>query len=222
MSMKKAKKGISKFLPGNRHITNIFYLTLFGWVIVCLAYGQDSGFRNSSDGIIEGLSKPKPKSKFEFHIKGKTEGVKHMKRIVVYQEDNEGNYVKKTILIFQDGSPSGVNLKIEFDVNSYVINPGSFPLLSEVGKALTSDQLKTAHVLIKGHTDSDGDDAHNLQLSFNRALSVKQYLISNFSVDPLRLKAAGYGEQYPLLPNTSLRNKQINRRVEIESLDSRK
>ncbi|MBC8434178.1 MAG: OmpA family protein [Desulfobacterales bacterium] len=222
--MNKSKRGISIFFPGNRYTTNILYLTLLGWIIVSVAYGQDDGFRDSSDGIIKGLSKPKPKrkSKFEFHIKGKTEGVKHMKRIVVYQEDNEGNCVKKTILIFQDEPPSGVNLKIEFDVNSYVINPGSFPLLNEVGKALTSDQLKTAHVLIKGHTDSDGDASHNLKLSFNRALSVKQYLIANFSVDPLRLKAAGYGEQYPMLPNTSLRNKQLNRRVEIESVDGQK
>ena len=65
-------------------------------------------------------------------------------------------------------------------------------------------------------TDSDGSDAYNLKLSLNRALSVKDYLVGNFSIKRDRLKVVGYGEAVPLAPNTSALNKQMNRRVEVQ------
>jgi outer membrane protein OmpA-like peptidoglycan-associated protein len=191
-------------------ITAIFFFA-------SIAPAEDVKSKVSSKDIIKGLSKPK--SKFEFQISGKKGGVKKLRRITVYREGAEGKVVKKTMLIFEDASPTGVKLKIEFDVNSHVIRPESFGLINEVGKALTSNQIKNATVLIKGHTDSDGDASKNIELSYRRALSVKQYLVTHFSIDPVRLKVDGYGEQCPFLPNTSLQNKQLNRRVEIELVE---
>ena len=67
---------------------------------------------------------------------------------------------------------------------------------------------------IGGHTDSDGDADFNLQLSQKRVDSVKKALIKE-GIDPARIKAIGYGETKPLVPNTTAENKQKNRRVEI-------
>lgn len=108
-----------------------------------------------------------------------------------------------------------VNLKIEFDPDSYAIRANSFQLLQELGQALNSEQLKQQTFYINGHTDADGDAQYNLKLSLNRALSVKYYLQAHFAIADDRLKVMGYGEGLPLKANTSSANKQLNRRVEI-------
>ena len=108
-----------------------------------------------------------------------------------------------------------VNLKIQFDVNSYTIRPTSYKILNELGKALFDPRLREKIITINGHTDSDGKEKYNVRLSLNRAGAVKQYLIGHHGISPDRLKVVGYGESMPLKPNTSKENKQLNRRVEI-------
>lgn len=67
---------------------------------------------------------------------------------------------------------------------------------------------------IAGHTDSDGTRKNNLALSQKRAESIKKYMVRH-GISADRLEAKGYGESRPLVPNTSRKNKQINRRVEF-------
>lgn len=55
-------------------------------------------------------------------------------------------------------------------------------------------------VEIQSHTDNKGSDAYNMKLSQKRAESVVSYLISK-GIDPRRLKAKGYGESKPIMPN---------------------
>ena len=83
---------------------------------------------------------------------------------------------------------------------------------------MTSEKLKEKDIIVKGHTDSDGEEAYNLKLSLNRALAVKLYLTSNFFISSSQLKVAGYGEATPLVPNNTKKNKQVNRRVEIATM----
>jgi len=71
---------------------------------------------------------------------------------------------------------------------------------------------------LKGHTDSDGSDAYNLHLSLNRALAVQHYLAGNFNLETDRLRVVGYGESMPLVSNISPHNKQLNRRVEVQTI----
>jgi len=69
-------------------------------------------------------------------------------------------------------------------------------------------------VLISGHTDSDGSAAFNQALSEKRAASVKDYLTAQ-GIDSHRLITTGFGEERPMVPNTSDFNKSRNRRIQF-------
>ena len=109
--------------------------------------------------------------------------------------------------------------RVYFDVDKDTIQARSFSLLDQVATVLRSHAELTL-VRIEGHTDSDGSDAHNLDLSDRRANAVQRYLVDK-GVSGTRLQAVGYGETRPVQPNDSAANKELNRRVEfvIASLD---
>lgn len=69
-----------------------------------------------------------------------------------------------------------------------------------------------------GHTDSDGPDDYNLDLSARRAGAVVNYLIEK-GVTPERLEWTGYGETRPIYPNDTEDQKEANRRVEFRILN---
>jgi hypothetical protein len=71
---------------------------------------------------------------------------------------------------------------------------------------------------IEGHTDSDGEEAANLDLSQRRAESVRKYLMENGKIDGARLEAQGYGESKPIDANTTPEGKANNRRVELAKI----
>ncbi|TAH52765.1 MAG: OmpA family protein [Betaproteobacteria bacterium] len=71
-----------------------------------------------------------------------------------------------------------------------------------------------AAVQVVGHTDSQGSEMHNLQLSIARAEAVAEYLRSR-GIDLARLSADGRGEADPLTSNAQESGRARNRRVEI-------
>lgn len=109
-----------------------------------------------------------------------------------------------------------IDIEINFDYDSAEIRPESLPDIDELGKALTSDALAESRIVLNGHTDAAGTDAYNQELSDRRAASVRNYLMSKFSIDGDRLIAIGYGEER--LKNTGDPLAAENRRVEIINL----
>ena len=105
---------------------------------------------------------------------------------------------------------------ILFDVNSDKIKGESYGVLKEIATVLTENvDLK---IKIVGHTDSDGDDKSNVDLSKRRAESVKAILSKEFGVDAARMQTDGKGEGEPVDKNTSVEGKANNRRVEFIKL----
>ncbi len=102
-----------------------------------------------------------------------------------------------------------------FDVNSDVITPTAATTLDKVVAAMT--KYPRPAVLVGGHTDADGNDALNLDLSDRRAKSVSAYLAEQ-GIDINRLRGQGFGETEPVAPNDTPENKQQNRRVEFTAL----
>ncbi len=70
------------------------------------------------------------------------------------------------------------------------------------------------NLTIEGHTDSQGSDSYNLDLSQRRADAVRNYLVQRgYQAD--RIKAHGLGEGHPIADNASAEGRANNRRVEI-------
>ncbi|MFN3917276.1 MAG: OmpA family protein [Flavobacteriales bacterium] len=99
-----------------------------------------------------------------------------------------------------------------FDVDRYDLKPESILELDKLYAFLVENpKLK---IELGGHTDSDGDDNHNLKLSDNRAKAVADYVIAK-GIDKKRVSYKGYGEAVPVAPNDSKQNKAKNRRTEV-------
>lgn len=106
-----------------------------------------------------------------------------------------------------------VSYGIYFDVNKDVVKSESYGTLKEIANVLKENP--DVRVKIVGHTDADGADAANLDLSKRRGASVKNELVKTFGIDASRLESDGLGETQPIAPNNSAVNKALNRRVEF-------
>jgi len=109
-----------------------------------------------------------------------------------------------------------IGKRIQFEFNSATIKPGSYVVLDSVADVLINHP-EIQVVEIQGHTDDKGADDYNMQLSQDRANSVRDYLIAA-GVDPDRLIAKGYGETKPIAPNVTSAGRAKNRRVEFHIL----
>jgi len=109
-----------------------------------------------------------------------------------------------------------VTYGIYFDVNKDIVKPESYGTLKDIAKIL--NEVPDVKVKIVGHTDADGADAANLDLSKRRAASVKSELVKTFNVNGERLITDGLGESQPVAPNDTPSNKAMNRRVEFIKL----
>jgi OOP family OmpA-OmpF porin len=76
------------------------------------------------------------------------------------------------------------------------------------------NQYPRMEIEVAGHTDNVGDDASNLKLSQDRAAAVVKYLVDH-GVAASRMRAQGYGESAPVVPNDTDEHRQLNRRVEF-------
>lgn len=102
---------------------------------------------------------------------------------------------------------------ILFDVNSATIKPESYGTLKEMANVLK--EYADLKIKIVGHTDADGADAANLDLSKRRAASVKSALAKEFGIDESRMETDGKGEGEPIDKNDNPAGKANNRRVEF-------
>jgi chemotaxis protein MotB len=106
---------------------------------------------------------------------------------------------------------------IGFDIGDAEIKPELLSVLGQIADIIGS--VKGTQVRVEGHTDDvpihTREFPSNWELSASRALNVVKYLASRGNIDPARLSAIGYGEYRPLVPNTSEKNRMLNRRIEI-------
>ncbi len=101
---------------------------------------------------------------------------------------------------------------ITFDFAQSAVKPQFYGVLNNL--ASTLNQFPQTRIQIAGHTDNVGSDASNLQLSQQRANSVRSYLAGS-GVAPDRMQAVGYGETRPIADNSTDYGRAQNRRVEI-------
>ena len=97
------------------------------------------------------------------------------------------------------------------------IKEESYPILDAVNDILAQNP-QVRRVRIEGHTDSQGGERFNQDLSERRALAVREYLVAR-GISPDRLVARGFGELYPIAPNSTEEGRAMNRRVEFVVLE---
>lgn len=97
------------------------------------------------------------------------------------------------------------------------LKPASFPSLRNLAEIMVNK--KKLVIEVGGHTDDVGDDSYNQKLSEQRAMAVKSFLVKR-GVDAERVKAVGYGESMPVVPNDTPEGRQQNRRTEVKILSN--
>ncbi len=102
---------------------------------------------------------------------------------------------------------------LTFPSGKATIEPEFFSLLTTVQRAIR--KFPNSSITIEGHTDAVGDDRFNENLSYERAMAVKQYLLANMGMDESRITALGYGENKPIASNETTAGKAQNRRIDI-------
>jgi outer membrane protein OmpA-like peptidoglycan-associated protein len=99
-----------------------------------------------------------------------------------------------------------------FATGKSTVLPGAQAKLNAVADAL-KDQADH-EIIVEGHTDSQGSDTFNQELSQSRAQAVRDYLVSR-GVPANRVRTVGVGETRPIADNASVEGRALNRRVEI-------
>ncbi|MFD2719135.1 OmpA family protein [Hymenobacter monticola] len=107
-----------------------------------------------------------------------------------------------------------VDEKVLFDTDKSDIKPTAAEALKQITGSI-GQRYGTSQVRVMGFADSRGDKDYNKDLSEKRAEAVKNYLVSNGSIDAGRVSVEPMGEAMPAASNATAAGRQENRRVEI-------
>ncbi|MBK0379752.1 OmpA family protein [Mucilaginibacter segetis] len=131
--------------------------------------------------------------------------------------DRQAAEIKQTVpgaTVIREGE--GILVKFDsgilFDTDKADLKAAARTNLENLSTSLINNPQ--TNILIVGHTDNTGSDAHNMDLSIRRAESVKSYIAAN-NVAASRLTVQGKGETEPIADNSTVEGRAQNRRVEI-------
>ena len=99
-----------------------------------------------------------------------------------------------------------------FATNQATLTPNGISTLRKLADVMAQNPNRT--VLVEGFTDSTGSSSYNQELSQRRAEAVASAL-GSMGVPRDRIAMKAHGEAFPVAPNDTASNRQLNRRVEI-------
>ncbi len=111
---------------------------------------------------------------------------------------------------------TGVIQGITFETDKDVIRKSSEKILNQALKVLTD--FGDVRLEVQGHTDSQGDDEYNMDLSQRRAEAVVRWFVEH-GIDEGRFEPHGFGETKPIDTNDAAAGRAKNRRVEFQLID---
>jgi OOP family OmpA-OmpF porin len=101
---------------------------------------------------------------------------------------------------------------LNFETGTTKLTPDSIPTVDSLVAILKA--YPAVVVRLEGHTDNTGDAAANKKLSLDRAIVVKEIMITGGIADG-RIGTDGYGEEKPIAPNDTEEGRAKNRRTEL-------
>ncbi|HEY1039315.1 MAG TPA: OmpA family protein, partial [Bacteroidia bacterium] len=161
------------------------------------------------------ISLPKGK-KYSFHASHEGYAAVHYNtdatKLDSYKEENIDLYLTP----IKEGVSIVMN-NLFFTANKYDILPESYPELNKLYAMLKENP--TIKIEIGGHTSiNTSDQKFNEELSSNRALAVKNYLVQK-GIEEKRITSKGYGYSKPIYKTNKEEIQAKNRRVEFTILE---
>lgn len=131
------------------------------------------------------------------------------------QEFNQALAASNAAAVRREGNLLAITLKgdVSFDSGSDKVNPGLYSEIDRIAQIMI--QYPQTRIRVEGHTDSQGKDAYNLNLSQRRAQAVSNLLVQK-GLDASRINVVAFGETQPVATNATPEGRQKNRRVEIK------
>jgi outer membrane protein OmpA-like peptidoglycan-associated protein len=99
-----------------------------------------------------------------------------------------------------------------FDTGKYTLKQTTLISLAKVAGIL--EAYPGLNVQVEGYTDSTGSDELNQKLSENRAMAVKDFLVSQGESQG-SINSTGFGKNDPVADNGSVNGRALNRRVNL-------
>lgn len=176
-----------------------------------MPYGDDMGIAISSEEL--GLYQMYMIKHGSYKIKVKAEGYIDHEQEVVIKELQEDGTLKMDFVLKPTRENEVIRLdNLLFARSSSRIQPSSFDELNNLVQLLQSRPEMV--IQLEGHTDFEGNDNANYDLSLNRVEAVKKYLTSR-GVKKKRILLKAYGGEQPLSRERTDEAKKLNRRVEV-------
>jgi len=170
------------------------------WGIVEDTYGK-KGQKLEGEWAGSDITEKKQIIEYEVELK-ETEEIEVPDNVDIEMNDSE-----ITLLIPED---------ILFGFDKYKLKDDSKKTLQEIGGLLTDSFNKDDYTVeIEGHTDNEGDDQYNQELSEKRADEVKKYFENQLKETDVSFITKGYGSRKPVASNDTESGQAKNRRVEI-------
>jgi len=104
-----------------------------------------------------------------------------------------------------------MRLAMDFEYDSAELKGDFRSQIKEIADFLKANSA--AVIELQGHTDANGDDAYNMELSEKRAQAVMQYLTGKEGIKKEQITAKGFGKSVPVAANDTDEGRQRNRRV---------
>lgn len=129
------------------------------------------------------------------------------------------NFVLSDVQEIMSGKASIQLKNVFFESNKFELKIESYPELNRLADFIK--EQNNIIVEISGHTDNIGSSTYNLNLSQQRANSVKRYLIER-GCNSAQIISKGYGESKPVTDNSDEEQRAKNRRVEFKVMKTDK
>jgi outer membrane protein OmpA-like peptidoglycan-associated protein len=182
---------------------NIYYATLedeanFFGLTTCTSCVKGEDLYNKMAGTYEGLGlckNPLPWQKVAdgsiieslFDNPSQVKGDQKAEKVKEFTE-------VKAVEVKEEEKISNKTVSVEYDVNSDVLNQSAREVITREFVPIAK-QFSGARIMIEGNTDNTGSAALNQDLSYRRALSIKNFLVKEYKFDPNRFIVVGNGSQ---------------------------
>jgi len=141
----------------------------------------------------------------------------YTEEITVIDEDADGILEKNFELVSSGVKHEIIRLEnLLFARSKADISPGSYPELNDLADIMK--ERPTIRIQLEGHTDFQGNELKNLELSQARVEAVRDYLVKR-GVNNKRILLKAFGGTQPLTRERSLEGRKKNRRVEVRILE---